>query len=140
METEGNDFSTANIHAVVKVPSVTTGNETRDTHLKSDDFFNAESFKELLFTGKSFKPVADNKWLLEGDITIRDVTKPISFDVEYMGMMDDPWGNSKAGFEVNGIVSRKEFGLKWNVLTDTGGVVAGDEVKIHCNVQFIKQK
>lgn len=81
----------------------------------------------------------DDHWILQGDLTIRDITKPVSFQVLYMGMIDDPWGNKKAGFEVNGKVSRKEYGLLWNVVTEAGGVVASDDVRIHCNVQFIKQ-
>lgn len=140
VETEGTDFSTAKINASANVGSATTGSEQRDAHLKSDDFFNAEQFPRLTFTGNSLMHVGDDHWILKGDLTIRDITKPISLECLYMGMMDDPWGNTKVGFEVNGKVSRKEFGLKWDVVTEAGGVVAGDEVRIHCNVQFIKQK
>lgn len=140
VETEGDDFSTAKISASANIASVSSGSEQRDTHLKSDDFFNAEKYPKLTFDGKSLMHVGDDHWILQGDITIRDVTQPISFKVTYMGMIDDPWGNKKAGFEVNGKLSRKEFGLKWDVVTETGGVVASDEVRIHCNVQFIKEK
>jgi polyisoprenoid-binding protein YceI len=139
-ETEGDDFSTAKITATIDTASVVTGNEQRDTHLKSDDFFNAEKYPEIKFTGTSLTHVGDDHWILQGDITIRDVTKAVSFEVLYMGMMDDPWGNRKVGFEVNGKIKRKEFGLKWDAVTEAGGVVAGDEVRIHCNVQFIKEK
>lgn len=138
VETDGEDFSTAKISVSAAIASVSTGSEQRDTHLKSDDFFNAEKYPNLAFTGTSLTHAGDDHWILKGDLTIRDITRPVSFDVLYMGMIDDPWGNKKAGFEVNGKVSRKEFGLKWNVVTETGGVVAGDEVRIHCNVQFIK--
>ena len=140
VETQGDDFSTAKISATLDTGSVTTGNEQRDTHLKSDDFFNAEKYPEIKFTGTSLTHVGDDHWILQGDITIRDVTKPVSFEVLYMGMIDDPWGNRKVGFEVNGKIKRKDFGLKWDVVTEAGGVVAGDEVRIHCNAQFIKQK
>lgn len=139
-ETEGDDFSTAKISASATIASVASGSKDRDDHLKSDDFFNAEKFPKLSFVSKSLMHVGDDHWILQGDLTIRDITKPVSLEVLYMGMIDDPWGNKKVGFEVNGKVSRKEFGLKWNVVTEAGGVVAADEVRIHCNVQFIKPK
>jgi polyisoprenoid-binding protein YceI len=139
VETAGDDFSTAKINVTANIESVASGSEQRDTHLKSDDFFNAEKFPVLSFTGTSLTHAGDDHWILQGDLTIRDITKPVSFQVLYMGMIDDPWGNKKAGFEVNGKVSRKEYGLLWNVVTEAGGVVASDDVRIHCNVQFIKQ-
>ncbi|MEO6167111.1 MAG: YceI family protein [Chitinophagales bacterium] len=139
-ETEGVDFSTAKISASAAIASVSSGSEQRDTHLKADDFFNAEKYPRLSFTGKSLTHAGDDHWILQGDITIRDVTKPVSFEVLYMGMIDDPWGNKKVGFEVNGKLKRKEFGLMWDVVTEAGGVVASDDVRIHCNVQFIKEK
>ncbi len=139
VETAGDDFSTAKINVTANIESVASGSEQRDTHLKSDDFFNAEKFPTLSFTGTSLTHAGDDHWILQGDLTIRDITKPVSFQVLYMGMIDDPWGNKKAGFEVNGKVSRKEYGLLWNVVTEAGGVVASDDVRIHCNVQFIKQ-
>ncbi|MBK6484586.1 MAG: YceI family protein [Chitinophagales bacterium] len=139
VETAGDDFSTAKINVTANIESVASGSEQRDTHLKSDDFFNAEKFPALSFTGTSLTHAGDDHWILQGDLTIRDITKPVSFQVLYMGMIDDPWGNKKAGFEVNGKVSRKEYGLLWNVVTEAGGVVASDDVRIHCNVQFIKQ-
>ena len=140
VETEADDFSTAKIHAELTVPSVYTGTEQRDNHLKSDDFFNAEKHPKITFVGKSLTHVGDDHWILQGDITIRDITQTISLEVLYMGMMDDPWGNRKVGFEANGKLKRKDFGLKWDVVTEAGGVVAGDEVRIHCNVQFTRQK
>jgi polyisoprenoid-binding protein YceI len=140
VETEGTDFSTAKISASANIKSATTGSQQRDEHLLSDDFFNAEKYPTLTFKGTSLTHVGDDHWILYGDITIRDVTQPISLQVLYMGMIDDPWGNQKVGFEVNGKLKRKDFGLKWDVVTEAGGVVASDEVRIHCNVQFIKEK
>ncbi len=101
VETEGDDFSTATIRATANIASINTGGEQRDTHLKSDDFFNAEQFNQLTFTSSSLTHVGDDHWILKGDITIRDVTQQISLDVLYMGMMDDPYGNTKVGFENN---------------------------------------
>lgn len=138
VETDGDDFADANISFTVKTASVNTGNEQRDGHLKSDDFFNAEKFPELKFAGtKLIKKDAEN-WQLEGDLTIRDITKRVTLAVEFGGMMTDPWGNVKAGFTVSGKVSRKEFGLMWNAVTEAGGVVVADDVKIHAEVQYIK--
>ncbi|MBK9730598.1 MAG: YceI family protein [Chitinophagaceae bacterium] len=139
-ETEGIDFSTAKISASANIASVTSGSEQRDTHLKSDDFFNAEKFPKLSFESTSLVHAGDDHWILQGDLTIRDITKPVSFDVLYMGMIDDPWGNKKVGFEVNGKVKRKEFGLMWDVVTEAGGVVVSEDVRIHCNMQFTKPK
>lgn len=140
VETQGEDFSTARVETTADVTSVTTGVESRDNHLRSDDFFNAEKYPQIIFKSTSFSHVGDDHWILQGDITIRDVTQPVSFEVLYMGTIEDPWGNKRVGFEVNGKLKRKEFGLKWDVVTDTGGVVAGDVVNIHCNVQFIRPK
>lgn len=139
-ETEGIDFSTAKISASANIASVTSGSEQRDTHLKSDDFFNAEKFPKLSFESTSLVHAGDDHWILQGDLTIRDITKPVSFDVLYMGMIDDPWGNKKVGFEVNGKVKRKEYGLMWDVVTEAGGVVVSEDVRIHCNMQFTKPK
>jgi polyisoprenoid-binding protein YceI len=130
------EFSNAKIHFAAKTDSIFTNNEQRDEHLKSDDFFNAEKYPQLTFTGKSFTKVAGSDWKLEGDLTIRDVTKSISLDVEFGGKMTDPYGNKKAGFVVIGKINRKEFGLTWSAVTEAGGVVVSDEVKIECNVQF----
>lgn len=140
VETEGDDFGSAKINVTADIDSISSGSEQRDVHLKSDDFFNAEKFPQMTFKGQSLMHVGDDHWILHGDLTIRDITKQVSFDVLYMGMIDDPWGNKKAGFEVNGKVQRKEFGLLWNVVTEAGGVVASDDVRIHGNVQFIKSK
>jgi len=139
-ETEGEDFSTAKVTVSLDVATAHTGTQQRDDHLRSDDFFNAEKFPKIRFVSSSLNHDHDDHWKLIGDITIRDVTQTIALDVLYMGMMDDPWGNKKVGFEVNGTLKRKEFGLKWDVITEAGGIVAGDEVRIHCNVQFIRPK
>ena len=91
------------------------------------------------FTSTSFKKVSGNDYKLVGDLTIRDVTKAVELDVELGGVMVDPYGNTKAGFEVNGKINRKDFGLTWSAVTEAGGVVVSDEVKLHINVQFAKQ-
>lgn len=139
LETANEDFSDANISFTADVASINTGNADRDGHLKSDDFFNAEAFPKVTFTSTSFTKTGDGEYKLTGNITLRDVTKPIELTVEYGGTATDPWGNVKAGFEINGKIKRKEFGLKWDALTEAGGAVVSDEVKLHLNVQLVKQ-
>lgn len=132
------DFSTADVTFTADVNSITTGNEQRDGHLKSDDFFNAEQFPALTF--KSTGISKDGSSIkLTGDLTIRDITKSITLDVVYNGTMTDFYGNVKAGFEVTGVINRKDFNLKWSATTEAGGIVVSDEVKLICNVQFAKQ-
>lgn len=139
MESEAADFSDAKISFEADVNSVNTNNEQRDGHLKSDDFFAAEKFPKLTFVSKSFTKKSDDEYSLTGDLTIRDVTKTVDLTVEFGGNMVDPWGQAKAGFEINGKINRKEFGLGWGAVTEAGGVVVSDEVKLHLGVQMIKQ-
>ena len=138
VSTEGDDFSTANIEFTADTASVDTGVEYRDQHLRGDDFFNSEAFPTLRFKSSSIKPTGDGEYQLDGDLTIRDVTKPVTLHVEMGGVAKDPYGNIKAGFEVSGKINRKEFGLSWNALTEAGGAVAGDEVKFQANIQYAK--
>ena len=112
----------------------------RDKHLKSDDFFNAEKFPKMSFKSTSIKKSGDKKYILEGELTIRDVTKKVKFDVTYGGTVNDPWGNTKAGFKATTKINRKEYGLKYNAALESGGMVAGDEVTININTILIKQK
>jgi polyisoprenoid-binding protein YceI len=140
IETPGDDFNNASITFTADVNSITTEDNTRDNHLKSDDFFNAEKYPQMTFKSTSFKKMRNNIYSLEGDLTIRDVTKHVTFAVLYGGTVTDPWGNVKAGFKATGKVSRKAFGLKWNKLTEAGGAVVGDEVNIILNLEFAKQK
>jgi polyisoprenoid-binding protein YceI len=133
------DFSDAEISFTVDVKTINTDNEMRDKHLQGDDFFNSEKFPQMKFKGTSFKKVSGNKYLLEGDLTIRDVTKKVKFDVVYRGMQKDPYGNTKAGFKAIGSIKRLEYGLKWNVMTEAAAVVA-DEVNIVINLEYAQAK
>lgn len=137
--TKGEDFDNAQIEFIAKTSSIFTDNEKRDQHLKSDDFFNSEKYPELKFVGKSFKKVENNKYKLSGDLTIRDVTKPIMLDVEFNGKVKDPWGNIRAGFNITGKLNRFDYGLKWNALTELGGAVVNNIVKLRIHVELIKQ-
>ncbi|MGN6568811.1 MAG: YceI family protein [Flavipsychrobacter sp.] len=136
----GNDFNNAQVNFIVDVSSINTDNEARDKHLKSDDFFNAEKYPNMTFTSTSFKKIRGNMYALEGNLTIRDVTKKVKFGVLYGGTVKDPWGNIKAGFKATSTISRKAYNLKWNALTEAGGAVVGDEVTINLNMEFAQQK
>ena len=140
VETDEQNFTNAkNIIFTADVDSISTNNTDRDTHLKSEDFFNAAQNKQVKFVGKELKKVSDDEFKLSGDLTIRETTKPITLNVEYGGIVQDPYGQTKAGFTVTGKINRKEFGLKWNAVTEAGSVVVSDEIRINCEVQFVKQ-
>jgi polyisoprenoid-binding protein YceI len=138
--TDSDDFSNANISFTAKAASVNTGNEQRDAHLKGADFFDAENFPELSFKATSYKATDDaGNYELNGDLTIKNVTKPIKLSVEFGGIAKDPWGNAKAGFTISGKINRKDWGLNWNAALEAGGVLVSDEVKINCEIQLLKQ-
>ncbi len=134
------DFTGAKIDFTVDVNSINTDDDKRDAHLKRDDFFNAEKYPSMKFTSTSFKKIKGNMYALTGDLTIRDVTKKVTFAVVYGGTIKDPWGNTKAGFKASGKINRKDFGLKWNAMTEAGGAVVGDEVNMVINAEFAQQK
>ncbi len=139
VESDSEDFrSSSRIDFTADVHSIDTNNEQRDGHLKSADFFNADEYSEIRFAGRKLEGNGE-ELTLTGDLTIRGITRPVKLNVEFGGIVVDPYGQTKAGFTVNGKISRKEFGLAWNALTEAGGVVVGDEVKIHAEVQLIKQ-
>jgi polyisoprenoid-binding protein YceI len=136
---DGDDFSTANIELKVNTSSIFTDNDKRDNHLRSDDFFNAEKYPQMIFKGKSIKNVGDKKYKLTGDFTIRDVTKQITLDVTYNGTVKDPWGNTKAGFKVTGEIDRFDYNLKWDKSIETGSLVVGKEVELVIDLQLVKK-
>ena len=138
-ETENDDVHTAsNIQFSADISSISTNNEQRDTHLKSADFFNAEEHEQLTFVGTNYEASGEEA-TLHGDLTIRGTTRPVTLKVEYGGTVVDPYGQTKAGFTVSGKISRKEFGLVWNAVTEAGAVVVSDEIRLHAEVQFVKQ-
>ena len=139
MEATAEDFSDAKISFEADINSISTGNEKRDTHLKSDDFFSAEQFPKLSFTSTSFTHKGGSDYVLNGDLTIKGNTKPVSLNVEFGGRMTDFYGQDKAGFEISGKINRSEFGLTWSAVTEAGGVVVSDEIKLNLAVQMVKQ-
>ena len=139
LEAEKDDFSDAKITFEADIDSISTNNEQRDGHLKSDDFFAADKFPKLSFSSNSFTKVNEEDYKLVGELTIRDITKTVELAVEYGGTMTDPYGQVKAGFEISGKINRKDFGLVWSATTEAGGIVVSDEVKLHLSLQMIKQ-
>lgn len=136
---ESEDFSDAKINFTLDVSSIDTNQEQRDGHLKSDDFFSADKFPQIVFNSTSFKKTSGNEYKLIGELTIKGTTKTVELTAEYGGSATDFYGNLKAGFEVSGKVNRKEFGLTWDGITEAGAIVVSDEVKLFFNVQFAKQ-
>ena len=139
VETQTEDFSSASrIEFTAEIDSIDTNNAQRDAHLKSADFFDSENNKQIKFVGKEFNADGD-KANLKGDLSIRGTTKPITLNVEYGGIVVDPYGQTKAGFTVNGKISRKEYGLTWSAVTEAGQVVVSDEIRLLAEIQLIKQ-
>ena len=137
-ETETEDFDGAKVTFSADTTSIDTNQAQRDEHLKSAEFFDSENFPKISFAGTSVK-TGDDTYTLKGELTVKDVTKPFEFKAEYGGNMTDFYGQNKSGFEVTGKINRKEFGLTWSAVTEAGGVVVGDDVKIIANIQLIKQ-
>jgi polyisoprenoid-binding protein YceI len=140
VETNGEGFDGGKVSFSADIDSISTNNTQRDEHLKSDDFFNAAQFPKLTFESTAFTKIDDENYRLVGNLTVRDVTKEVSLDVEFGGVADDFYGNTKSGFTLEGKLSRKEFGLQWNGVTEAGSVVVGDTIKLIASVQFAKVK
>ncbi len=134
VEASNDDFKNGNFSFSAEIDSVNTNNKDRDNHLKSDEFFGAEKNPKLTFKSKSFD---GNKMV--GDLTIKGVTKEVELETEYNGTAVDPYGQTKAGFEFEGQINRKDFGLTWNAVTEAGSVVVSDKVKLIASLQFVKQ-
>jgi polyisoprenoid-binding protein YceI len=132
--TVADDITTSTAKVTVRLASIETGSPDRDAHLRSSDFFDIEHHPEMTFVSTAFTGET-----LIGDLTIKGVTRPVTFEVEYNGVATDPWGNTKAGFEAEAEVNRKDWGLEWNVALEGGGVLVSDKVKIHLDVQLLKQ-
>jgi polyisoprenoid-binding protein YceI len=138
-ETSGDDFAGSKIEFTADTASVNTNNEQRDGHLKSGDFFDAETFPKISFSATSYAQVSGSDYELVGNLTIKDVTKSVTLNVENGGLMKDPWGNNKAGFTVSGKINRKDWGLNWNTPLETGGLMLSEDVSISAEVQYVKQ-
>ncbi|TAE50307.1 MAG: polyisoprenoid-binding protein [Bacteroidetes bacterium] len=132
------NFEGAKIEFSADVASIYTGDENRDGHLKSPDFFDAANNPKITFKSTSFKKTRGNQYKLVGDLTMHGVTKSVELTAVYNGTVKDPYGNTKAGFKITGVVNRTQFGLKWNAALETGGVVVSEDVTINCNIELKK--
>lgn len=137
--THENDFSTAKIELHINTSSINTDVADRDAHLKSADFFDSENYPHIIFVSDKLVPVGDDEFELKGMLTIKQTTLPVSLNVEFGGLMTDPWGNQKAGFAIEGKINRRDFGLNWNAALEAGGVLVGEDVKISCEIELTKQ-
>ncbi len=133
------DPTKSKVDVKIGIASLLTRDEKRDAHLKSPDFFDAEKYPYMTFKSKRVQKIDPLHGRLTGDLTIRDVTKEVTLDVDYAGQMKTPWGTTNAGFTAATTINRKDWGLNWNVALETGGVLVGDEVKINLEVEIAKQ-
>lgn len=138
VESENEDFQDAKINFSIDINSIDTNQTMRDEHLKGPEF-ESEKYPHIKFQSTSFKKTDDDEYELKGDLTIKDVTKPVTLEVEFGGAATDFYGNTKAGFEITGKINRKEFGLTWDGVTEAGSVVVGEDIKLTINAQLAKQ-
>lgn len=138
VESEKSDFSDAKISFEADVNSIDTKNEQRNNHLKSADFFDAANYPKLIFVSKTISKKSDSEYLVIGDITIRGTKKEIKLDVTYNGTVSGLGGGEVAGFEITGKLNRFDFGLHWNALTEVGGVVVAEEIKLEISAELKK--
>ncbi|MFN8711500.1 MAG: YceI family protein [Bacteroidota bacterium] len=136
VETTDANFNGARVNFTADMNSIATGNEQRDGHLKSPEFFDSAAYPAISFVSDAYN-AAEGK--ITGNLTIRDITKPVTLDVEFSGTNKDPWGNEKAGFSVSGKINRTDFGLTWNAALESGGVLVSEEVKLSAELQFARQ-
>ena len=135
IEFDRDNPSQSKVAFTIQAASIDTAEPKRDEHLRSDDFFSAEKFPTLSFRSTKISPRGGDLYDVEGDLTIRDVTRRIVLPVTHLGTAKDPWGNEKLAFEAETKINRKDFGLNWNAALETGGFLVGDEVKISIQVQ-----
>lgn len=139
LELDEDDFTNARVRFEADIDSIDTKNEQRDAHLKGDDFFNAAQYPKMTFTSTHIEKKSDEEFTMTGDLTIRDVTKPVTLHVDFNGDIVDPWGMERKGFEITGKINRKDFKLNWSAVTEAGGIVVADEVKLQLAVEMVKQ-
>jgi polyisoprenoid-binding protein YceI len=136
---EAGDRSASSVEAVIQVASIDTGDEKRDAHLRSADFFAAENHPEIRFRSTELKRTGEDRFELAGELTIRGVTRPVTLDVTEEGRARDPWGGERVGYSARARINRKDFGLEWNVALETGGFLVGDEIDIQIEAEAVLQ-
>lgn len=138
VETEGDDLTTAKVQFTAVASSVSTNNEQRDAHLRNNDFFDTDNHPEITFTSSKMDKVDEENYKLHGTLTMRGNSHPVTLNVEHGGVMQDPWGNTRTGFTISGKINRKDYGVSFGMVSETGGLLLGDEVTINANAEFVK--
>lgn len=138
LATEDEDINSAKVTFTIDVDSISTNNDQRDGHLKSEDFFDAANHPQITFASTKVEKVDGDNYKVHGDLTVRGTTKQIAVDVEFGGIVKDPWGYIRAGFTATGKINRKEYGLHWSAVTEAGGLVVSDDVKFELHVEYVK--
>lgn len=139
VETDGDDFTTAKIDFAADIDSISTNNEQRDAHLKNGDFFDAENHPQLIFKSERLEKIDNDNYKLFGQLTMRGATRPVVLNAEFGGIVQDPWGNTRTGFTLTGKVNRKEYGVSFSMVSETGGLLLGEDVIVNANVEFVRQ-
>lgn len=140
IELDEADISKSRVDAEIDAASVDTGVADRDNHLRSADFFDVANHPKLLFRSTRIDADGNDAGRMHGELTIRGVTRPVTLEVEYLGEIQDPWGNRRRGFTASTTVYRKDFGINWNQILDTGGVLVGDKVKVTLNIEAVEKR
>lgn len=138
--TPTDSFADATVTAVVDVDSINTNNSQRDAHLRNADFFQVENFPVISFRSTAIQQKDEETFQITGDLTIKETTRPVQLIAEYSGITKDPWGNTRAGFSISGKINRKDFGISYNTVLETGGVALGEELKIQGEIQLVKEE
>jgi polyisoprenoid-binding protein YceI len=139
VETNETDFSTAQINLTAEMNSITTNNEQMDAHLRTSDFFEVEKYPGMEFTSARVEKIDSDTFAIYGELTLKGVTRAVKLNAEYSGVAKDPWGGERAGFVVTGKINRSDWGVNFNGVLETGGVMLSEEVKIHSEIQLVKQ-
>jgi polyisoprenoid-binding protein YceI len=139
LASKGNSVENADITFTINVKSVDTDDAKRDEHLLAPDFFDAEKYPTITFKSSSFKKISDKKYKLTGDLTMHGVTKKIDLDVTYGGEVKDPWGKTRSGYKIKGLINRNDYGVSWSKNMDAGGLVVGEDVELNIAVELVKE-
>lgn len=139
VKTENEDFSTAKILATIDVDSIDTNNQQRDEHLRNSDFFETDKYPELIFKSTKIEKADEDKFILHGDLTMKGITKTVKLNLEFNGLVKDPWGGERAGFLLTGKINRHEWGINFNAALEAGGLALGEEVKLHSEIELVKE-
>ena len=140
VETAGDDFTTAKINFAADINSISTNNEQHDEHLKNGDFFDAENYPQLSFVSDKMVQTGDEEYALHGKLTMKVITKEITLKAAFGGTTTDPWGNTRVGFKISGKIDRQDFGVSFGMISETGGVLLGNDIKLLANTEFVKQQ